>query len=200
MAKKSKIRQAISTIIFMIILTSISVFIVALAYNATKATIEYNKALQFRKAVLAVADIKLPADDKAVGKLFEDNITAVQKDGKTAYYKVKNGGYIFNINGAGLWGEIQAVLGINQQMTELTGIFFTEQQETPGLGARIDEKWFKEQFKGKIPPLSMVPEKSPTEKNQFDAITGATITSTAVKDMVNHAMTEAPKMVKGKEK
>lgn len=196
MAKQSKIRQAVGTITFMIILTSIVVFIIATAFHATKATIEYNKALQFRKAVLTVGGIKLPTDDKAVGKLFEDNITAVDKAGKTLYYKVKTGGYIFNIQGAGLWGAIKAVVGINQQLNEITGIYFTEQQETPGLGARIDEAWFKEQFKGKTPPLSMVPEKSPANKQQFDAITGATITSTAVKKMVNRAMKNAPAVIK----
>ena len=195
MAKQSKIRQAVGTIIFMIILTSISVFIIATAFHATKATIEYNKALRFRKAVLAVGGIKLPSDDKAVGKLFEDNITVVDKDGETLYYKVKRGGYIFNIQGVGLWGQIKAVVGLNQQLNKLTGIYFTEQQETPGLGARIDEEWFKEQFKGKTPPLSMVPEKSPATDQQFDAITGATITSTAVKKMVNSAMKNAPEVV-----
>ncbi|MCF6177578.1 MAG: FMN-binding protein [Victivallaceae bacterium] len=197
MAKQSKIRQAAGTIIFMIILTSISVFIVATAFHATKATIEYNKALRVRQAILTVSGISLPEDDKAVGKLFDENITALKRDDKIVYYTVKDSGFVFNIEGAGLWGTIHAVVGINRQLNAITGIFFTEQQETPGLGGRIDEPWFKEQFSGKTPPLSMVPEKSKADANQFDAITGATITSTAVKDMVNRIMSEAPGIVKG---
>lgn len=197
MAKQSKIRQATATITFMVILTSISVLIVATAFNLTKQTIAYNKALRVRQAILTVSGIALPKDDKAVGKLFDENITIVKRDGKIAYYTIKDGGFVFNIAGPGLWGTIHAVIGINQQLNTISGIFFTEQQETPGLGARIDESWFKAQFKGKTPPLSMVPEKSSATATQFDAITGATITSTAVKGMVNQALKNAPKIIKG---
>ena len=200
MGKQSKIRQAVGTVTFMVILTSVSVCIIATAFHATKTTIEYNKALRVKQAILSVSGIILPKDDNAVGKLFDANITVIKQGDKVSYYRVKDGGFVFNVEGAGLWGTIHAVVGINRQLTTTTGIFFTEQQETPGLGARIDEPWFKQQFSGKTPPLSMVPEKSPATPKQFDAITGATITSTAVKDMVNRIMSEAPGIIKGESK
>ena len=43
-------------------------------------------------------------------------------------------------------GKIDAVIGIKRDFKELTGISFTANNETPGLGARITEKWFCEQF------------------------------------------------------
>ena len=51
--------------------------------------------------------------------------------------------------------------------------------------SRIAESWFRTQFRGKSGPFSMVREGEPSDSHQFDAITGATITSTAIRDIVN---------------
>jgi Na+-translocating ferredoxin:NAD+ oxidoreductase RnfG subunit len=68
--------------------------------------------------------------------------------------------------------------------------------ETPGLGARIDEAWFLRQLAGRRPPLSLAPEgtRSP-EPGRIDAITGATITSAAVRDILNRTAASAPDTV-----
>jgi Na+-transporting NADH:ubiquinone oxidoreductase subunit C len=88
--------------------------------------------------------------------------------------------------GAGLWGTITAAVGLDDSGRAVSGISFLKQNETPGLGARIDEPWFKAQFKGKTGPFRMVPEGTrSTAPDEFDAITGATVTSTAVRDMLN---------------
>ncbi len=54
--------------------------------------------------------------------------------------------------------------------------------ETPGLGARVKEEAFINQFIGKVPPLSY-------EDEELDAITGASLTSKAVLDAINEAYT-----------
>ena len=52
-------------------------------------------------------------------------------------------GYGFPLRGRGLWGTISAVAVISSNLKHMIGIDFTEQVETPGLGARIMETGFK---------------------------------------------------------
>jgi Na+-transporting NADH:ubiquinone oxidoreductase subunit C len=63
----------------------------------------------------------------------------------------------------------------------IKGLAFTEQNETPGLGGRIEEDWYKEQFKGTTLSGSL----SYGEETGLDAITGATSTSNAVLKILN---------------
>jgi Na+-transporting NADH:ubiquinone oxidoreductase subunit C len=88
------------------------------------------------------------------------------------------------------------VVGFAADRQRLSGIDFLKQQETPGLGARIGEPWFKQQFKGKRGPFTTVGEGEPSAENQFDAITGATITSNAVKAIVNAVVAAAGSLPK----
>ena len=70
-----------------------------------------------------------------------------------------------------------------------------DQNETPGLGGRISEMWFKEQFRGKISPLTKVAEGEQAGKNQFQAVTGATYSTNAVMDIVNLTSDEIPELI-----
>ncbi len=137
------------------------------------------------------------------------------------YYKVFSEdtltAYVFMPEGAGLWGEIVALIGFNKELTNITGIEFVEQNETPGLGARITEAWFKEQFIGKYGPkefssddeklFTHIPEpkdksnlgEDPKNKDKFHAITGATVTSNAIKRIVNDTIMKARKVLLNKE-
>ena len=76
---------------------------------------------------------------------------------------------------------------------------FIKQNETPGLGARIAEEWFKEQFRGKMGPFVLVPEGTAEAEKELDAITGATRTSNFVLEMINQSLEdikegESPKL------
>lgn len=108
--------------------------------------------------------------------------------------------YGFRMRGKGLWGTISAFGVIDTSLASMIGIDFTEQVETPGLGARITEQEFKYFFRGldisSLPAtdqqaagIQMVREKnvsnleSPT--NTLQAITGATQTCNGVVHMLN---------------
>lgn len=97
---------------------------------------------------------------------------------------------IFIINGPGLWGEITATVGIktlnDKNFNEITGIEFIKQSETPGLGGRISEKTFKDSLKNKIIPLKLKKEGETDDKNNIDGITGATITTNYVINLINY--------------
>lgn len=104
----------------------------------------------------------------------------------------------FPMKGKGLWGTISAFGAVSADLTKMVGIDFTEQVETPGLGARILETEFKYFFRNldlsgfgsdKKNPIIMLKskDKSNVEQstNSFQAITGATQTVNGVLTMVN---------------
>ena len=62
--------------------------------------------------------------------------------------------------------------------------------ETPGLGNRIAEPKFEDQFKGLeiTPRVEYIKNRKPEKPNQIQAITGATISSDAVVKNINNAV------------
>lgn len=101
-------------------------------------------------------------------------------------------GYGLDLRGKGLWGSLGAVAVLDSGLASLRGIDFTEQSETPGLGARITEQWFKFFFRGlrlDSGPVGMVGTKRQsnlqTPTSDVQAVTGATLTSNGVVAMVN---------------
>ena len=126
-------------------------------------------------------------------------------------------GYAFKTQAQGYSSIIETMAGVATQGS-ITGIKILSQNETPGLGARInevlvketfwqaiktlfglkekipkttDEPWFCTQYKGKkIEDLIVV--QSPTERN-IQAVTGATISSQALTDSVRERAKEIMK-------
>ena len=80
----------------------------------------------------------------------------------------------------GYGGPIVVTTAMRQDGT-VTGLQVGGSQfnETEGLGAKAREKWFAEQFVGKKPPIVI--------GEDIDGIAGATVTTKAVVDAVNHA-------------
>lgn len=197
MRKNGKTKENLYTLAFMLIVTVVCVSGVAFAYQLTKARIKLNRANLLKKAVLEAAGLMERDDPEAIAADFRQLVTEVKdENGRVAYYVVKDRGYVIPVSGTGLWGRIDAVVGLDAKLNRLNGVYFTKQNETPGLGARIDEKWFRTQFDGKEGPLTMVPEGEESGERQFDAITGATITSTGVRNMLNQLLKNAPEIVR----
>jgi Na+-transporting NADH:ubiquinone oxidoreductase subunit C len=87
-------------------------------------------------------------------------------------------------------------VGLDESMDTLTGIEIIDQNETPGLGGRITEDWFTTQFRGKRGPLNVVPEGETTSEQQFQAITGASYSTAAIKNIVNKTLEDARGRIK----
>lgn len=105
--------------------------------------------------------------------------------------------YIFDINGAeitvipcygaGLWGPIWGYIALNADGKTITGAVFDHKGETPGLGSKIADAPFCNEFKGKTLDLSSAqsfavakPGSLDNPEHGVDAISGATITSRAL--------------------
>lgn len=92
---------------------------------------------------------------------------------------------VTNDNGYG--GDIQMVVGMRKDAT-ITGLAFLVLDESPGLGMEADKAKFKEQFVGKHETRFEYSKTGAVAENQIDAISGATITTSAVTDGINAAV------------
>ena len=101
--------------------------------------------------------------------------------------------YVLPVYGAGLWGPIWGYIAMNDDGNTIYGANFSHEGETPGLGARIADNDFQDAFQSKHLFKDgefknvVVLKKGQTATNgaeQVDALTGATITSRGVSDML----------------
>ena len=106
--------------------------------------------------------------------------------------------YILPVYGAGLWGPIWGYVSINSDGSTIYGAYFAHQGETPGLGAEIEKTEFSDQFKGKslikdnqFRAVSVIKkgQKPLNDEDFVDGISGGTITSKGVSDMLNDCLT-----------
>jgi len=101
-------------------------------------------------------------------------------------------------SGPGMWSPIRGFLAFDVETKIIAGISFYEQAETPGLGGKISEKSFCNTFKGKSlaeGKLEFVSSGSAKKDNEVESISGATVTSNKVKDMLNRTITKVMKEV-----
>lgn len=102
-------------------------------------------------------------------------------------------GYSLVSAGNGFQGKVKIMAGLNKELTEIKMIEILEQVETPGLGTKITEDPFKDQFKGlqTSPQINWIKGKSPEQPNEIQTITGATISSKAVVEIINSGLDKA---------
>ena len=93
----------------------------------------------------------------------------------------------------GFGGTIHGMAAVSPDGKKIIGLSFYKHSETPGLGGRIAEAWFQNQFKGlKLVPdqgdhkiFRLRPAGTGTRPGDLDAITGASLTSAAVEIFLN---------------
>jgi electron transport complex protein RnfG len=152
-------------------------------YKMTKAPIELsilNKKLSAIKEVVPDFDnnpseemYRLPTGD---GDSLD--VYPAKKDNKIVGYAVNT------YTKKGFSGNVSLVAGFKPDGT-IFNITVLEQKETPGLGAKMTERSFKDQFNDKNPAEFSIKVKK--DGGQVDAITAATISSRAFCDAVQRA-------------
>lgn len=187
-----KKKSVVYPIVFMLVLSAVLVFILAFINKLTTPIVEFNSEIELKNKILYVFDIPVDSENpEEIDKVFNENVE--EKDYEdTKYYIYKDGeevkAYAVPIEGPGLWGTIIGYIGVNKEFTETTGIEFIKQDETPGLGGRIAEAPYKEQYRGidiSTPTDGNYVINRPANGGNIDAIAGATQTSTFVTDMIN---------------
>ncbi|NLD04741.1 MAG: RnfABCDGE type electron transport complex subunit G [Synergistaceae bacterium] len=96
-------------------------------------------------------------------------------------------GYNITVTPKGYGGLIEMVVGIDDE-GKLIDIKILSHTETPGLGAKAVDPDFSDQFEQKDVDSVVITKTKPAAENEVQAISGATITSTAVADGVNTAL------------
>lgn len=122
------------------------------------------------------------------------------KEGKLALYICRVNGetkYVIPVYGMGLWGPISGYIALNADKSTVYGVYFNHESETAGLGAEIkDNKAWQEKFQGKKlfkngddKAIALSVEKKVEDPTtQVDGVTGATLTSNGVRDMLHEAL------------
>jgi Na+-transporting NADH:ubiquinone oxidoreductase subunit C len=188
------------TIVYMIVVCVIATALLTGAKLVFAERIQRNEEVRTQGALLAGLGI-LPenADAKTIQETFRKRVARDERDGMTLYYAyapdartVETVGFIFQ--GQGFWGTIRGLIAVKPDLKTVAGFEVIDQQETPGLGARITEPAYKAQFVGKEIGekaedgryLDLVPAEVPDlGPHQIHAITGATRTSDSLKRMLN---------------
>ena len=176
--------------LFNMIFALLSVAVISAAslgyvYQITKEPIEKAKN---KKTLDAISAVVGDFDNDP----FEEKTSVVSPNGKyeLELFPARQNGIItsvaiktFSDNGFG--GRIELIIGMLMDGT-ITGYQVIDQKETPGLGTKITEKSFSDQFIGLN---SYVDElKLKKDGGEIDAVTGATISSKAVIDAVEKAV------------
>jgi Na+-transporting NADH:ubiquinone oxidoreductase subunit C len=128
-------------------------------------------------------DIAIIKNRENVGKIYilRDEIGAIDK-------------LVLPIRGYGLWGTLYGYISIEDDFNTVSGIEFYDHKETPGLGAEVDNPKWKAQWKEKkiykdnkvnLAVIKGKVEAGDSESTyKIDGLSGATITSRGVTNMV----------------
>lgn len=114
--------------------------------------------------------------------------TAIPDDGSNVI--------ILPVEGKGLWGPIWGYVSLESDMNTIYGVTFDHKGETPGLGAEINTTAFESMFKGKklyekdkFVSIEVIKGgTSPDNLHGVDAISGGTITSKALEEMLSDCL------------
>jgi Na+-transporting NADH:ubiquinone oxidoreductase subunit C len=131
----------------------------------------------------AAFDIDMAAAIKAGNMDRSVPLYVAEKEGDTYY--------IIPMRGKGLWGPVWGYLALESDGNTVVGATFDHKSETPGLGAEITTPMFTDQFPGKkiseagmFKSISVVKAGTSAGDYAVDGISGGTITSNGVNDML----------------
>lgn len=148
-------------------------------------------------------------------EIFATDIAAESKNADVSQRKlpvyvcsVDNGDlkYIIPVSGAGLWGPVWGYIAVDANGSTIYGAYFSHQGETPGLGAEIEKPAFQQEFVGKqlikdseFNPIAVVKagQKPNSNADYVDGISGGTITSKGVGDMLQNCLQPYAAFLKG---
>lgn len=168
-----------------------------IAAQEEKTRIETQKAVfpsaSSFEAVEGIADDKVLIEKVAEAGLTKTEVTAADvaydESGETLGYVVTS------LNKEGYGGEIKIMTGIDTTGKAMTinSMAFLTLAETAGMGMKADLPEFKDQFVDLVPGDDMVvyTKTGKSAPNEIDAISGATVTTSAVTKAINAALVAA---------
>lgn len=193
--EKAFYRERIYPLLFMFLTTFFCILLTAGVHLLTEDRAIANELSFTQKAILDAGGVAYENTTTGIEKAYKQSIE--EAEGYFTTLGAHGKRYIIPLQGPGLWGTISLMVGFEEDLTTFTGVAIVSQNETPGLGARIEEPWFTAQFKGKAAPFVLVEEGTASSDNEVDAITGATRTSEYFRNLANRAASDAKRIVRG---
>lgn len=193
MEEKKHLKNGSETLRMICVLMVIAVIsggALASVYSLSKEKVEYQEGKKIKEAINAIipeaVDVK-EADKEGIPWLYECR----RADGKME-------GWAFIAEGPGYQDIIKVLAVTNEDLSKIIGLEVLENSETPGLGAKINAEDFKEQFRQTASFLKLDKELSSKgdKETVVQAITGATISSQAVVDIINNTITRIKESLK----
>lgn len=208
------------TIIYASVMVILVAFLLAFVSSVLKPTQDANVENDTKGQILTSLNIDIKADGfnvadefKNVQDMLWNGTELVPYEGKflSSYGSAIKAGelhvfvaqaegetkYVLPVTGRGLWGGLWGYIALNADKKTVYGTYFYHESETAGLGARIGERWFQEQFNGKpvfagenteAVALKVVKAGASKAENEIDGVTGATLTSDGVSAMVQDGL------------
>lgn len=172
----------------LLIISAVAALLLALTNSVTASTIAQRNEqanAEARKLVLESAqdfeEVKDVKTDNSKGVKVSEIYEAKDASGNTV-------GYTLKVLPSGYGGTIELMVGIDSVKGQVSGINVVSNSETAGLGAKATNPEFSDQYKGKpLEELSVLKNGTPGD-TEIKAISGATITSTAVTNGVDAAI------------
>jgi electron transport complex protein RnfG len=175
--------------------------LIAIANAAWSGRIERNKIEKLNRLMSGL--VTGAADFKPVGEL-ELKSAKGQKTTSSLYRAVSEtnmpAGWVFTCEGSGFQDKIELVVATDQDFRKFAGYAVLSSNETPNFGDKIKHSYFRSQFNG-APVETLELLKTGDDKmidGKIVAITGATVSSQAVVDIINNAAGQIRKQVQEK--
>lgn len=214
MSERSFKDSMLYPILFMLVSCLVFVGVLAVMFRSSEAKIQTYKKDSYQKIILnllaeSICDqtgsdpATLISDYPNSFNTYVSNLSFTGVSNPIFVAKVNSEvvGYCADITGKGLWGTMRALVALTPDFTTMKGLAIYEQMETPGLGARIGETWFLQQFNNipivktdapegdRVVSLELIPEgQKASSPTQIQQVTGATITSSSVTRMLKNEL------------
>jgi len=148
-----------------------------------------DQSLDAIRAAAGICRVELPQDQSEAIKEF-DRQFILRSRGRIQFWQSRSRSdlWLCQARGAGMWAEIVLLFAYDRTHRRIVGLRVLEQNETAGLGDRIAEEDFYSQFDELEAANGIEMKAIRIHGNQFDAVSGATISSRAVETLVNRAL------------
>ena len=179
-------KRSLYSLLFAAVLGAVCAGLLTAARDLTAGRREANARAERLRHILDALGLEYEADagPEALVRRFEQDVRTETRGSLEFYEYVGDDGAVRSVAvlfaGQGLWGPIKGILALEPDRRTVRRITFYEQEETPGLGGEIATRSFTQQFDGR-----RIVSAAGGPGLEVHAITGATMTSRRVKEMLN---------------
>ncbi|MCC5911597.1 MAG: RnfABCDGE type electron transport complex subunit G [Clostridiaceae bacterium] len=168
----------------LLVITSVAALVLGVTNEVTQGIIQERALEETREALVALLpeadDFEVIDEEEILDRRHIEEVYYGEKDGEIVGYTIKAGP-------SGYDGKIEMLIGISNE-GRITGVKIGDNTETPGLGSKIADASYIDQFLDKPTDEEFITTRGgETGDHYIEAVSGATESSDAVVEGVNAA-------------